>query len=51
MDADKTAIMQKLSDDNRRSCEKSARKELHDIVDTYFDSPDISVVQRTLCLQ
>ena len=46
MDADKTPIMEKLSDDYRRSCEKSARKELHDIVDTYFDSPDISVVQK-----
>ena len=44
MDADKTAVMEKLSDDYRRSCEKSARKELHDIVDKYFDSPDISAV-------
>lgn len=46
MDADKTAVMEKLSDDYRRSCEKSARKELHDIVDKYFDSPDISAVRK-----
>ena len=46
MDADKAAIMEKLSDDYRHSCEKSARKELHEIVDTYFDSPDISTIQK-----
>lgn len=38
--------MEKLSDDYRHSCEKSARKELHEIVDTYFDSPDISTIQK-----
>lgn len=42
MSESKAAEMEKLSEEYRSSCERSARKETHAIVDAYFDAPHVS---------
>lgn len=42
MSESKAAEMEKLSEEYRSSCERSARKEIHAIVDAYFDAPHVS---------
>ena len=50
MSESKAAEMEKLSEEYRRSCERSARKEIHDIVDAYFDAPHISAGEKDTML-
>ena len=50
MREDITAEMEKLNEEYTRSCERSARKEIHDIVDAYFDAPHISAEEKDTML-